>query len=240
MGIMAQAQGTTTERELIPAGLHRAVCVNVLDLGSHLDTKWNKVKPLVRITFELSDVRCEFEKDGEVKDLPRLIGKQYMLSLCDRANLRKDLQAWRNKAFTSEELAGFDLATLLGVPCMINVEHYNGHDKKQHAGIGSIVGLAQGMQAPAPEGEVYFYSIGDHGRDFPETMPSFLKDKVLASIEMAGAPPQAPPATPPPAPPAQASAPVAPAPAQAPPAAQGGFALDAGAYAEEAEAPYPF
>ncbi len=67
---------------------------------------------------------------------------------------------------------------------MLNVEHYQGHDGKTRAGIGSIVGLAQGMQAPAPEGEPYYYGIDDHGREFPETMPDFIKEKVLASVEM--------------------------------------------------------
>ena len=235
MGIMAQEAGQKTERELIPMDLHRAVCVNVIDQGSHLDTKWNKVKRLVRLTFELADCRSEFEVDGEMKNLPRLMGKSYNLSLHEKAVLRQHLQSWRKKQFTPEELNGFDISTLVGVPCMVNVEHYTGGDGKTYAGIGSIIGLGTGMQPPTPEGDTYYYSIDDHGRDFPETMPDFLKQKVLASIEMAGAPP----ATPPPAQPAQASAPVAPMPPVAPPAAQGGFALDGGAQGEaEEECPF--
>ncbi len=210
MGIMAQeGGGARTERALIPMDLHRAVCVNVIDMGSHMDERYGKLKRLVRLTFELADVRDDFDVDGETKNLPRLMGKQYNLSLHENATLRKDLQAWRKKAFTAEELRGFDISTLVGVPCMLNVEHYQGHDGKTRAGIGSIVGLAQGMQAPAPEGEPYYYGIDDHGREFPETMPDFIKEKVLASVEMRGAQPaQAPPAAPP-----APTAPPAPAPA---------------------------
>ena len=232
MGIMAQEGGTRTERELIPMDLHRAVCVNVVDLGSHENKQYGKLKRLVRLTFELADVRDDFDVDGEVKNLPRLIAKQYNLSLHENATLRKDLQAWRKKAFTAEELRGFDIATLVGVPCMINTEHYTGHDGKVRCGVGSIVGLAKGMQAPAPEGEAYYYGIEDHGREFPESMPDFLKEKIMSSVEMA-------PAVPPPAPPPQAAAPAR---ATAPPAPmpEGGYALDAGAYAEEAEEDCPF
>jgi len=226
MGIMAQEGGTRTERELIPAGLHRAVCGSVVDLGTHHDATWNKDKRECRLTFELSDVRTEYEKDGEVKDLPRLIGKPYTLSLDDRSNLRKDLQAWRNKAFTQVELQGFDIAKLVGVPCMVNVEHYE-RQGKTCAGIGSIVGLAQGMQAPQPEGDTYYYSIDDHGQTFPENMPEFIKKKIMASQEMSGAPqaPAAPPTAPPPFP-------AAPQPT-APPAPAGGSGQDAGASVED-------
>ena len=239
MGIMAQEGGTRTERELIPMDLHRAVCVNVVDLGSHLNTVYNKVKRRVRLTFELADLRDDFEVDGVMKNLPRLIGKEYNLSLWETADLRKDLQSWRKKQFTKEELNGFDIANLVGVPCMLNVEHYVGKgDGVLRAGIGSIIGLGSGMEAPKPEGEAYFYSIPDHGQQFPETMPDFINNKVLASIEMNGAPTQAPPATPP----AQQPQAAAPARATAPPAPmpEGGYALDAGAYAVDDEEQVPF
>jgi hypothetical protein len=228
MGIMAQEGGQRTERELVSMDLHRAVCVNVVDLGSHLNTSYNKVKPRVRLTFELADVRSEYDVDGEMKSLPRLMGKEYNLSLWETADLRKDLQSWRKKQFTKEELAGFDISVLVGVPCMLNVEHYVGRDGKTRAGIGSIIGLGAGMVAPAPEGIPYFYSIADHGREFPESMPDFIKEKILASIEMAGA--QAPA---PVAPPAQQAPPAASPPPQAPPGyappptATGGYAEDA-------------
>lgn len=207
MGLMAQASGGGSERELIPAGLQRAVCASVADLGTHMDKQWNKLKRLVRLTFELADVRGEFEVDGETKDLPRLMGKNYTLSLHEKASLRKDLQAWRNKPFTPEELAGFDISNLVGVPCMVNVEHYNGSDGKQRAGIGGVLGLMPGMEKPVPEGTTYYYGIDDHGREFPEGMPDFVKERILESVEMGGAQTPAP---------AQAPAPVA-APPQAPP-----------------------
>jgi hypothetical protein len=188
MGIMAkEAGGSRQERELIPMDLHRGVCVQVIDLGSHVDTKWDKINRRVRLTFELADVRDDFDVDGEVKNLPRLIGKEYNLSLHEKATLRKDLQSWRKKQFTADELKGFDISNLVGVPCMVNVEHYTGHDGKTRAGIGGIIGLGTGMQAPAPEGETYYYSIDDHGQQFPEAMPDFIKTKIMASVEMGGA-----------------------------------------------------
>ena len=207
MGLMAQATGGGSERELIPAGLQRAVCVSVADLGSHMDEKWGKLKRLVRLTFELADVRDDFEVDGETKNLPRLIGKNYTLSLHEKAALRKDLQAWRNKPFTAEELNGFDISKLVAVPCMVNVEHFTGSDGKLRAGIGGILGLMQGMPAPQPEGATYYYGIDDCGREFPEGMPDFVKEKVLASVEMGGsqAVPAKEPPVPPVAPPATAS-----------------------------------
>jgi len=223
MGIMAQEGGTRTEREIIPMDLHRAVCVNVVDLGSHLDVKWNKVKQLVRLTFELADIKSEYDVDGEQKMLPRLMGKDYNLSLHEKAVLRQHLQSWRKKQFTPEELAGFDISNLVGAPCMLNVGHYTGGDGKTYAGIDGIIGLGAGMTAPTPEGDTYYYSITDHGREFPEAMPDWLKQKVLASNEMVGQAQQAAPA------------PQAPA---APPAPQAGYAQDAGASVGEEPPPF--
>lgn len=197
MGLLAkESSGVRKERPLIPAGPQRAVCVNVVDLGSHLDQKYDKVKRLVRLTFELADIRDDFEADGETKNLPRLIGRQYNLSLSERATLRQHLQSWRKQQFTKEELDGFDIATLVGVGCLVNVEHYTGNDGKERAGLGGILPLMPGMAKPTPEGDTYFYSIDDHGRTFPESMPDFLKEKVLASNEMNAQPAAQPGAQP--------------------------------------------
>jgi hypothetical protein len=45
------------------------------------------------------------------------------LSLNEQANLRSILEGWRGKAFSEEELAGFDIAALLGKPCLVDIEH---------------------------------------------------------------------------------------------------------------------
>jgi len=47
--------------------------------------------------------------------------KQYTLSLNEKSALYKDLCAWRKKQFSDEELKGFDLTSILGVTCDLDI-----------------------------------------------------------------------------------------------------------------------
>jgi hypothetical protein len=58
--------------------------------------------------------------------------KTYTASLFEAATLRKDLESWRGKSFTEEELAGFDISNLIGCTAKIEV----GLTKKSDFGDG--------------------------------------------------------------------------------------------------------
>jgi hypothetical protein len=96
-----------------PQGLHAAVCVGVIDRGIK-ETPWGK-KPKVMLVWEI-ETRME---NGR----PFTIHKHYTRSLHEKSNLHKDLEAWRGKSFTPDEIAGFDLEKLLGTQCQVTVEH---------------------------------------------------------------------------------------------------------------------
>ena len=117
--------GGDFERQLPDAGMMRARCVAVIDLGTHtdkkfLDKKGNPAKRhLVQIQFEL-DQMMEF--DGEQR--PMMATMRETLSLGEKANLRKHLENWRGKKFSDEDIkAGFDLAKILGKPALVNIVH---------------------------------------------------------------------------------------------------------------------
>jgi hypothetical protein len=63
----------------------------------------------------------------------------YTLSLSDKANLRKHLEAWRGRKFTPLELRGFDLENLIGVNCQIQVIHNISDDGRTFANVQAIV-----------------------------------------------------------------------------------------------------
>jgi len=109
MTILASAKTYTPP----PEGLHQAVCVDVVDLGI-VDGPFGR-KRKVRIIFELDAVA----DNGR----PFSISKTYTLSLHEKSTLHKDLRAWRGRAFSPEELKGFDLEQLIGVPCQVLVTH---------------------------------------------------------------------------------------------------------------------
>jgi len=121
-----------------PQGLHVAVCCDVWDIVTEeRSQQWGGgLRDVVRLVWEIDEIG----PDGK----PFTISQKYTASLHEKARLRHDLESWRGRAFTEEELHGFDLEKVLGVNCQINVVHAT-KDKKTYANIASIVPLAKGQ-----------------------------------------------------------------------------------------------
>jgi len=49
------------------------------------------------------------------------VSKNFTVTLAEKSTLRKDLQTWRGKDFTADELRGFELKNVLGQWAMISV-----------------------------------------------------------------------------------------------------------------------
>jgi len=120
-------------------GVFQAVCYGLFDLGLQYSEKWDKTAHRVLLSWELPEQRMEIERDGKTLNLPRAISREYTLSLHKKAQLRKDLEAWRGRIFTAEELAGFDLQKILGSNCMIQVLHTKKDDKTYANITGGVV-----------------------------------------------------------------------------------------------------
>lgn len=125
-----------------PAGTHVSVCCDVVDLGELKVSYGGKDKHQhkVRIVWQIE----ENKSDGK----PFTVSKRYTLSLHEKSSLRKDLESWRGRAFTAQELEGFDLEVLLGAPALLNVLH-TVKEGSTYANVTSIMRLPKQMQAPA-------------------------------------------------------------------------------------------
>lgn len=167
----------------IEEGVYQAACYLVCDLGTHHSDLWEKDQHKVLIGWELPDVRITVEEDGEKVDRPRVISKQYTLSLGDRANLRHDLEAWRGRKFTSEELKAFNLENLLGANCQIQVVHTE-KNGKTYTNIGALMALPKGMPKKAGELPALCYSLADAkpGSSMPP-VPAWVQGIIAQSKE---------------------------------------------------------
>lgn len=140
MPIFAKASGANYIPA--PAGTHIAVCVDVVDLGM-LEVTFSgkkKTQHKIRIVWQIDEDR----DDGK----PFQVNRRYTLSLHEKAGLRKDLESWRGRPFTEEELAGFDVETVIGAGCMLSVIHST-KDGSTYANVSSVMKLHKGMQAPS-------------------------------------------------------------------------------------------
>jgi len=129
MPIIATAKGSDNF-EPVPAGVHNAICAFVEDVGMEYSELYDKEHHKVVVCWEINVPMS----DGR----PYMISKSYTVSLSDKSNLRKDLEGWRGKKFTDEELKGFDLEVLRGKQCQLHIMH-NDKNGRTYANIQSVL-----------------------------------------------------------------------------------------------------
>jgi hypothetical protein len=127
-------------------------------------------------------VHLAFEIDEKMEDgRPFLMMQNYTMSLNEKARLRLDLQAWRGRAFSAEELKGFDLKTVLGKPLQVSVVH---SADGQYANIGSMMPLGRGMSALTPSGGlIYINSLPEDNAGF-ELLSEKMKERVQKGLSI--------------------------------------------------------
>ena len=171
--------GNNTEFEQCPAGSFAARCYQIIDLG-HQTIEWQgtaKVVPKVRITWELNEAMA----DGR----PFSISKEYTASIGDKANLRKDLEAWRGRPFTAEELRNFSLENVLGAPCLLGVVHRPSKDgSKVYANVGSVMALPKGMSAPELVNPAVKFDIATFDNKVFDSLSNYVQKKIMMSKEL--------------------------------------------------------
>ena len=125
-----------------PAGAHAATCVDVIDHGMLTVTYLGKTRTQHKITIAWQiDVAMENNK-------PYLIRRKYTASLHEKSSLRRDLESWRGKPFSAAELEAFDLESLIGVGCLLNVIHNDSLSGSTYANVVGIMRLPRTMAAP--------------------------------------------------------------------------------------------
>lgn len=115
MAIMVDSKGKAFEPT--PLGTVPAVCVFVEDVGLQANTMFGGAQRKVIVCWELAERMSEGDNAGK----PFMISRIYTASLNEKANLRHDLESWRGRVFTPEELAGFDVEKLKGVNALLTI-----------------------------------------------------------------------------------------------------------------------
>lgn len=171
-----------------PQGMHLARCYRVIDLGTQESTYLGKTKNLAKVMLQF-EVHGE-DEDGKAivtaKGEPMSISKNFTLSLGDMATLRKDLQTWRGKEFTVDELRGFELKNVLGHWAMISVIKAMGTNGKEYTNIAGIMSVPAAIKkAGLPQGhnELKIFSIDEADMVLFESFSNGLKEKIQKSPE---------------------------------------------------------
>lgn len=190
MAFIAQDSGGGDFKR-VPPGVHIGRCYSLIDLGSQrVEFQGDvKIQHKILIRWELfgedeNGKPLTIEVDGENK--PMTISKRYTLSLSDKARLRQDLESWRGRGFTDDEIKGFDVAKLIGAYCMVNVTQ-NEANGKTYSNVASLTPMPAALKNSKPDA-VHANAIFD--LDSPdmqlfETFHEKLQDTIRASAEWA-------------------------------------------------------
>lgn len=110
---------------------------------------------------------------SEYHGLPYMLSKTYTLSLYENAALKKDLESWRGKAYTADEItAGIDVEKLYGINCLIGVTHVQGFKDatRTFANVSAILPPTRGMEKLIPV------------RKFEDAPPKWVTEKQAQAV----------------------------------------------------------
>lgn len=172
MSLIAKDSGGMEIEKLEP-GVYLATSQAIIDLGMQNSEKFNKTQRKFMMIWKI--IGEDIEINGERQ--ARTMHKEYTYSLHEKSSLRKDLQAWRGKPFTEEELKEFPLTKILNVSCQLQIiqEEKNG---KTYNSIAGIMSLSKGMSQTKID-DIYIFDLesSDTFKDWNK-IPKWIKEKI--------------------------------------------------------------
>lgn len=137
----------------LEGGVYTSISSAMVDLGLQKSEKFKTTQRKFMLIWTIQGEEVEINEEKQA----RQISKEYSFSLNEKSTLRKDLQSWRGKVFTDEELRGFNLLNVLNVACQLQIilEEKNG---KQYNNIAGIMSLPKGTKI-SPLDDVYYFDI---------------------------------------------------------------------------------
>ena len=167
--------------KIAPVGMHLARIYQIIDLGTTEQTgQFGGKKRKVQILLELPLETAIF--DTEKGEQPYYVRGMYTLSMHEKSTLRKDVQSMLGKTMTDNEAKLFNIFTLLGQECMVNVIHRQNGDKT-YANVQTITPLPKGMVCPPAINPPLVFSTQQPDMDAFRKLPEFVQDKIKLSDE---------------------------------------------------------
>ena len=189
MGFIASDAGGEGNFKRVPAGAYIGRCYSLIDLGSQLtDGQFGKkIQHKIKLGWELfgdDEQGNPLTVDVDGVEMPMTISKNYTVSLHEKANLRKELSAWRGRDFTEEEAKAFDVSKLLGAYGMVNVttSETNGKTYSNVAGLTPIPSALKNAKPNAVHKDVLF-NLDAPDMEIFNTFYEKLKEQIKSSPE---------------------------------------------------------
>ena len=172
MSLIAKSEGNSNIKRL-DGGVYTAISSMIIDLGIQRSERYGKSSRKFIIVWNILNEYVEV--NGE--QLPRVMSKEYTMSLGEKSNLRKDLQAWRGKQFTPEELEGFNLLNILNKGCQLQILNTE-NNGKTYTNIVSIMALPKGTEITGLEKTVVFDTYDEKTWNSYIEIPKWMQERI--------------------------------------------------------------
>ena len=186
MSLVAKSE-TSSNFIPVPTGMHLARCYRIVDLGTQKSEYMGNVKQLhkMMLQFEVHGEDAEGNPTNTAKGDPMTVSKNFTVTLAEKSTLRKDLQSWRGRDFTPDELRGFELKNVLGQWAMITVveTENNGNTYTNISNINPVPATIKKNGLPEGKNELKIFSIDEPDMELFESFSENLKNKIRQSPE---------------------------------------------------------
>lgn len=177
-----KAPVSNKEFEIVPAGNHLARLYRIIHVGIIKGEYMGESKDVdtIMLGFELPNETRVFKEGEEPK--PFAISQEYTLSMSEKANLRKLVESMKGQAFTETEAEDFDILSLIGTSCLLNVIHKTSQKGKPYAKIQGATPLPKGMEPAAPVNDPFLLDFEENwSQEKFDKQPQFLREKIMGS-----------------------------------------------------------
>lgn len=178
MSMIVKKEGNNPIPQLEP-GVYKGVASALIDLGIQENTMYKTTQRKAIIVWTI--IGETVTVNGEI--LPRVISKEYTMSLGEKSILRKDLEAWRGQSFTPDELEGFNLTNIVNTPCQLQIinQERNG---KTYTNIAAIMALPKGIKVDQVEDTYIFDSYEPETWNNYDKIPNWIKEKIKKCLNI--------------------------------------------------------
>ena len=178
MSMIVKSEGNSTIPQLEP-GVYTGVASALIDLGLQENSMYKKTQRKVMIIWNIVGETITVNDE----ELPRVISKEYTMSLGEKSTLRKDLEAWRGKVFSADELEGFDLRNIINTACQlqINAQEKNG---KTYTNIAAIMAIPKGTKIDTVDDTYIFDTYEPESWNNYDKIPNWIKEKIKKALNI--------------------------------------------------------
>jgi hypothetical protein len=173
-----------TQRELVPEGNHPARIYELIEIGT-VEGSWMgqpKMNHNVRVSFEFPTKKFVFNEEKGAQ--PFVLSREMSLSLGEKANLRKIVEAVEGRKLTDAEAVNYDVLTIVGKPLLVTVSHTEPNQEGiQYANATTFSAVIEGLTVAPLYNPIRVLTYGEWNSETFNSLPDFLKEKMVKTPE---------------------------------------------------------